>query len=65
MISSVTGIVVVMCLVVQAAASVLTLGSLGAIIIAQLAQCRQDYKMCILESTNSRASGIREYFLIC
>ena len=40
-----SGIVNVMCLVIPAAACLLTLGTLGAIIIAQWAQWSSDYKM--------------------
>jgi len=44
-ISSVSVIVNVLCLVVPAAPSLLILGSMDAIIIAQWAQCIPDYKI--------------------
>jgi len=64
-ICSVSRIVHILFLVVTATVYLLILGSLGAIMIAQWAQCSIDCKMyitvpeCILEGADCRAPGIR------
>ena len=64
-ISSVSGIVNVMCLVIPAAACLLTFGSLGAFISpsgfseVQITKCEITISGCIMEVTDTRAFGIR------
>jgi len=66
-ISSVSRLVHILSLVVSGTVCLLILGYLGAIIIAQWAQWSTDCKMwitvpvCIIESADYRASGIRGY----
>jgi hypothetical protein len=68
-ISSVSGIVNVICLVIPAAVCLLILGFLGAIIVAlsglnevQIIKCGKTVSLYTLEGTNTRASGIRGCF---
>jgi len=67
-ISSVSGIVNVMCLLMLAAACLLILGFVGTIVTVQCAQWNPDYKMwkhnisMLFWDTNIRASGIRVCF---
>jgi len=66
-ISGVSVIVNVMCFAVPAAPSLLIFGSMAAIIIArwgqrnQIAKCEFTVLLCILEGTDTRASGIGVY----
>ena len=69
-ISSVSGIVNVMCLVIPAAVCLLVLVFLGAIIIAlsglneiQIIKRENTVSVCALEVTSTRASGMRGCFM--
>jgi len=67
-ISNVSGIVNVMCLVIPAADCLHIWDSLEAIMIVsglsevQITKCKIKISLCILEGTNTRASGIMGYF---